>query len=92
MVTGQKSIFKFKMWTTLTYDIYQPLNNINEHDVIVAVRLGIRNLSESIYTRSFVHWSQCHGYRISVFNHVEALSSVSSVFGYRIFTYGNTSG
>lgn len=55
----------------------------------VAVCPGICNSSESVYIRTFVHWAQCHGYRIAVLNHVGALPSIP-VTGHRIFTYGNT--
>lgn len=40
-----------------------------------------------MYIRTFVHYSQCHGYRCAVLNHIGALPSVPVTAG-RIFTYG----
>ncbi|XP_046747387.1 abhydrolase domain-containing protein 2 [Diprion similis] len=75
--------------TTLTYDLYQPLTSDHQDDVTIAICPGIGNSSESVYIRTFVHFSQCHGYRCAVLNHVGALSSVK-VTAPRIFTYGHT--
>lgn len=58
-------------------------------DITVAICPGIGNTSESVYIRTFVHYSQCHGYRCAVLNHIGALSSVPVTAG-RIFTYGHT--
>ncbi|XP_012258444.2 abhydrolase domain-containing protein 2 [Athalia rosae] len=75
--------------TTLTYDLYQPLTTDHQDDITIAICPGIGNSSESVYIRTFVHFSQCHGYRCAVLNHVGALSSVA-VTAPRIFTYGHT--
>uniref|UniRef100_A0A1B6CY92 AB hydrolase-1 domain-containing protein n=2 Tax=Clastoptera arizonana TaxID=38151 RepID=A0A1B6CY92_9HEMI len=75
--------------TTLTYDLYQPIDRTYEDDVTIAIVPGICNSSESVYIRTFVHYAQCHGYRCAVLNHVGTLSSVP-VTGSRIFTYGHT--
>lgn len=56
-------------------------------DVTVAICPGIGNTSESVYIRTYVHYSQCHGYRCAVLNHIGALNSVP-VTGNRIFSYG----
>lgn len=56
-------------------------------DITVAICPGICNSSESVYIRTFVHYSQCHGYRCAVLNHIGALNSVQ-VTSSRIFTYG----
>lgn len=74
--------------STLTYDLYQPLNE-HEDDITVAICPGIGNTSESVYIRTFVHYAQCHGYRCAVLNHIGALPSVQ-VTASRIFTYGHT--
>lgn len=58
-------------------------------DITVAICPGIGNTSESVYIRTFVHYSQCHGYRCAVLNHIGALSSVPVTAG-RIFTYGKS--
>ncbi|XP_063229980.1 abhydrolase domain-containing protein 2 [Bacillus rossius redtenbacheri] len=75
--------------TTLTYDVYQPLDQLHQDDVTLAICPGIGNTSESVYIRTFVHYAQCHGYRCAVLNHVGALQSVP-VTAPRIFTYGHT--
>jgi len=75
--------------STLTYDLYQPLEHFSEDDVTIAIVPGIGNTSESIYIRTFVHWAQCHGYRCAVLNHIGALRSVP-VTSPRIFSYGHT--
>lgn len=75
--------------STLTYDLYEPVGNEHEDDVTVAICPGIGNTSESVYIRTYVHYSQCHGYRCAVLNHIGALNSVP-VTGNRIFSYGHT--
>jgi len=74
--------------STLTYDLYQPLNEPDE-DVTVAICPGIGNSSETVYIRSFVHLAQSVGYRCAVLNHIGALPSVE-VTSSRIFSYGHT--
>ncbi|KAF5301125.1 hypothetical protein FQR65_LT08955 [Abscondita terminalis] len=86
---GERVYLLLQDGTTLTYDIYQPLDNSYEDDVTVAICPGIGNTSESVYIRTFVHWAQRHGYRCAVLNHVGALHSVP-VTAPRIFSYGNT--
>lgn len=76
--------------STLTFDVYQPLDTSHEDDVTIAICPGIGNTSESVYVRTFVHYAQCHGYRCAVLNHVGALHSVP-VTAPRIFSYGHTS-
>nr|XP_032529566.1 abhydrolase domain-containing protein 2 [Danaus plexippus plexippus] len=75
--------------STLTYDLYEPLGAEHEDDVTVAICPGIGNTSESVYIRTYVHYSQRHGYRCAVLNHIGALNSVP-VTGARIFSYGHT--
>lgn len=58
-------------------------------DITVAICPGIGNSSETVYIRTFVHYSQCHGYRCAVLNHIGALATVP-VTSSRIFTYGHT--
>lgn len=86
---GERVYLQLQDGTTLTYDVYQPLDNSYEDDVTVAICPGIGNTSESVYIRTFVHWAQRHGYRCAVLNHVGALSSVP-VTAPRIFSYGST--
>lgn len=75
--------------STLTYDIYEPVGSEHEDDVTVAICPGIGNTSESVYIRTYVHYSQCHGYRCAVLNHIGALHSIP-ITGTRIFSYGHT--
>ncbi|CAH0550174.1 unnamed protein product [Brassicogethes aeneus] len=86
---GERVILNLKDGTTLTYDLYQPLDTNFPDDISIAICPGIGNTSESVYIRTFVHWAQCHGYRCAVLNHVGALKSVP-VTSPRIFSYGNT--
>lgn len=109
---GDRVFLNLRDGTTLTYDVYQPLDVSfegirlaqNTHrlanvlrvlqfwisdDITIAICPGIGNTSESVYIRTFVHWSQCHGYRCAVLNHVGALRSVP-VTAPRIFSYGAT--
>jgi predicted alpha/beta-fold hydrolase len=48
---------------------------------------GVGNSSESVYIRTFVHYAQCHGYRIAVLNHIGVIDTIQ-VTSPRIFTYG----
>lgn len=73
--------------STLTYDLYQPLNQNHDEDVTVAVCPGVGNSSESVYIRTFVHYAQCHGYRTAVLNHIGVIDTIQ-VTSARIFTYG----
>ncbi|XP_049817466.1 abhydrolase domain-containing protein 2 [Aethina tumida] len=86
---GERVMLNLKDGTTLTYDLYQPLDTNFPDDISIAICPGIGNTSESVYIRTFVHWAQCHGYRCAVLNHVGALKSVP-VTAPRIFSYGNT--
>ncbi|XP_060536563.1 abhydrolase domain-containing protein 2 [Cylas formicarius] len=86
---GERVFLTLQDGTTLTYDLYQPLDTSFPDDVSVAICPGICNTSESVYIRTFVHWAQCHGYRCAVLNHVGALSKVP-VTAPRIFSYGST--
>ncbi|XP_032309225.1 abhydrolase domain-containing protein 2 [Drosophila ananassae] len=85
---GERVYLSLQDGSTLTYDLYQPLNE-HEHDITVAICPGIANSSESVYIRTFVHLAQCNGYRCAVLNHIGALRSVQ-VTSTRIFTYGHT--
>ncbi|XP_069687696.1 abhydrolase domain-containing protein 2 isoform X1 [Periplaneta americana] len=86
---GERCYLSLRDGTTLTYDLYQPLDQSHEDDFTLAICPGIGNTSESVYIRTFVHYAQCHGYRCAVLNHVGALASVK-VTAPRIFTYGHT--
>jgi abhydrolase domain-containing protein 2 len=86
---GERVFLTLQDGTTLTYDMYQPLDATFQDDLSIAICPGIGNTSESVYIRTFVHWAQCHGYRCAVLNHVGALQSVP-VTAPRIFSYGNT--
>lgn len=85
---GERVYLSLPDGSTLTYDLYQPLNE-HEDDITVAICPGIGNSSETVYIRTFVHYAQCHGYRCAVLNHIGALGSVQ-VTSSRIFTYGHT--
>lgn len=85
---GERNVLALQDGSTLTYDLYQPIQ-MYEDDITLAVVPGICNTSESVYIRTFVHYAQCHGYRCAVLNHVGALQSVA-VTTPRIFTYGYT--
>lgn len=106
---GERVYLSLQDGSTLTYDLYQPLNehegNYRRYrldygfnllfdfsfvdDITVAICPGIGNSSETVYIRTFVHYSQCHGYRCAVLNHIGALPTVQ-VTSSRIFTYGHT--
>ncbi|XP_036328056.1 abhydrolase domain-containing protein 2 isoform X1 [Rhagoletis pomonella] len=85
---GERVYLLLQDGSTLTYDLYQPINEA-EDDVTIAICPGIGNTSESVYIRTFVHYSQVHGYRCAVLNHIGALNSVQ-VTSTRIFSYGHT--
>lgn len=86
---GERVFLTLQDGTTLTYDIYQPIDTHFQDDVSIAICPGICNTSESIYVRTFVHWAQYHGYRCVVLNHVGVLKNVP-VTGPRIFSYGDS--
>ncbi|XP_030757303.1 abhydrolase domain-containing protein 2-like, partial [Sitophilus oryzae] len=85
---GERVFLTLSDGTTLTYDMYQPLDTNFPDDISIAICPGICNTSESVYIRTFVHWAQYHGYRCAVLNHVGALPKVP-VTAPRIFSYGN---
>ncbi|XP_063701745.1 abhydrolase domain-containing protein 2 [Culicoides brevitarsis] len=87
---GERVYLSLSDGSTLTYDLYQPMNSkLHEDDITVAICPGIGNSSESVYIRTFVHYAQCHGFRCAVLNHLGVLNSVQ-VTSSRIFTYGHT--
>lgn len=87
---GERVYLSLSDGSTLTYDLYQPMNSkLQEDDITVAICPGIGNSSESVYIRTFVHYAQCHGFRCAVLNHLGVLNSVQ-VTASRIFTYGHT--
>jgi len=49
---------------------------------------GIANSSESVYIRTFVYHAQQNGFRLSVLNHLGALTNVP-LTSPRIYTYGS---
>jgi abhydrolase domain-containing protein 2 len=76
--------------STLTYDVYQPLDaHSSGEDVTLIMCPGICNSSESIYIRTFVHHAQRKGYRCTVLNHIGAMKEIR-VTSHRIFGYGCT--
>lgn len=86
---GERVYLLLSDGSTLTYDLYNPLQVASEDDITIAICPGIGNSSESVYIRTFVHYAQCHGYRCAVINHIGVLNSVQVTSG-RIFTYGHT--
>nr|XP_023024019.1 abhydrolase domain-containing protein 2 [Leptinotarsa decemlineata] len=86
---GERVFLTLQDGTTVTYDVYHPIDNSFPDDISIAICPGICNTSESIYVRTFVHWSQYHGYRCIVLNHVGVLKNVP-VTAPRLFSYGNT--
>ncbi|KAJ8981817.1 hypothetical protein NQ317_007403 [Molorchus minor] len=86
---GERVFLNLEDGTTLTYDMYHPLDTSYQDDIGIAICPGICNTSESVYIRTFVHWAQYHGYRCAVLNHVGALQNVP-VTAPRIFSYGKT--
>ena len=91
LVNGKRFFFIHpKDGTTVTYDLYQPLEKHKVGDYTLVVTPGICNSSESVYIRRVVYQAQFQGYRVAVLNHVGALRNVP-VTGNRIFSYGNTS-
>lgn len=87
---GERVYISLHDGSTLTYDLYQPLNQSHEEEITVAVCPGVGNSSESVYIRTFVHYAQCHGYRIAVLNHIGVIDTIQ-VTSPRIFTYGKFS-
>ncbi|CAO1330045.1 unnamed protein product [Diamesa serratosioi] len=87
---GERVYISLSDGSTLTYDLYQPLTSVrHDEDITVAVCPGVGNSSESVYIRTFVHYAQCHGYRIAVLNHIGVIDTIQ-VTSPRIFTYGHT--
>lgn len=86
---GERVFLNLEDGTTLTYDMYHPLDTSYQDELSIAICPGICNTSESVYIRTFVHWAQYHGYRCAVLNHVGALHNVP-VTAPRIFSYGKT--
>ncbi|CAH1114503.1 unnamed protein product [Psylliodes chrysocephalus] len=86
---GERVFITVPDGSTVTFDIYQPIDTSFQDDVSIAICPGICNTSESIYVRTFVHWAQYHGYRCIVLNHVGVLKNVP-VTGPRIFSFGKT--
>jgi predicted alpha/beta-fold hydrolase len=84
---GERVYISLHDGSTLTYDLYQPLNQNHDEEITVAVCPGVGNSSESVYIRTFVHYAQCHGYRIAVLNHIGVIDTIQ-VTSPRIFTYG----
>lgn len=84
---GERVFIVLHDGSTLTYDLYQPMNQNHDEDITVAVCPGVGNSSESVYIRTFVHYAQCHGYRIAVLNHIGVIDTIQ-VTSPRIFTYG----
>lgn len=85
---GERVFIVLHDGSTLTYDLYQPLNAQNhDEEITVAVCPGVGNSSESVYIRTFVHYAKCHGYRIAVLNHIGVIDTIQ-VTSPRIFTYG----
>jgi len=90
LISGKRYFFVQSDGTTVTYDLYQPIEHhaLND-DYTLAIAPGICNTSESVYIRRVVHLAQMHGYRVAVLNHVGALKCVPLTSS-RMFTYGNT--
>lgn len=87
---GERVYISLNDGSTLTYDLYQPLTSVrHDEDITVAVCPGVGNSSESVYIRTFVHYAQCHGYRIAVLNHIGVIDTIQ-VTSPRIFTYGKS--
>ncbi|VEN61328.1 unnamed protein product [Callosobruchus maculatus] len=86
---GERVFMTVSDGSTVTFDMYQPLDTSFPGDISIAICPGICNTSESVYVRTFVHWAQYHGYRCIVLNHVGALRNVP-VTAARIFSYGDT--
>jgi abhydrolase domain-containing protein 2 len=84
---GERIYITMSDASTLTYDLYQPIASNYDEDITVAICPGVGNSSESVYIRTFVHYAQCHGYRMAVLNHIGVISSIN-VTSPRIFTYG----
>lgn len=85
---GDRIELKLHDGSTLTYDVYQPMYKPTD-DITLIIVPGICNSSESIYVRTIVAYSQYHGFRCAVLNHIGALASVP-LSSSRIFTYGYT--
>nr|XP_039265063.1 monoacylglycerol lipase ABHD2-like [Styela clava] len=75
---------------TITYDIFQPLNDHKTRgDYTILVCPGIANSSEKSYVRTFVKYATESGFRVCVLNHIGSLANVK-LTSPKIFTYGDT--
>ena len=85
---GERVCINLSDGSTLTYDIFQPLERHESGENLTVVLCpGICNSSESGYIRTFVQYAQNHGYRCVVLNHLGAIKSVK-LSSHRIFSYG----
>ncbi|XP_017288386.2 monoacylglycerol lipase ABHD2 [Kryptolebias marmoratus] len=87
---GLRKFLPMQDGATATFDLFEALG---EHstgdDITMVICPGIGNHSEHNYIRTFVDYSQRHGYRCAVLNHLGALPNVE-LTSPRMFTYGCT--
>jgi abhydrolase domain-containing protein 2 len=90
LVNGRRHYMKASDGATVTYDLYQPIDqHSSDDDITMAICPGICNSSESVYIRRVVYHAQLQGFRVAVLNHVGALKTLP-ITSPRIFNYGNT--
>lgn len=88
--SDHRNYIKAKDGTTVTYDLYQPIekHSVNA-DITLVICPGICNSSESVYIRRVVYHAQLQGFRVAVLNHVGALKR-EIITSPRIFNVGDT--
>ncbi|XP_041651347.1 monoacylglycerol lipase ABHD2 isoform X2 [Cheilinus undulatus] len=87
---GVRKLLPMHDGATASFDVFEALG---EHstgdDITMVICPGIGNHSEKNYIRTFVDYSQRHGYRCAVLNHLGALPNME-LTSPRMFTYGCT--
>ncbi|XP_013880514.1 monoacylglycerol lipase ABHD2 [Austrofundulus limnaeus] len=87
---GLRKFLPMQDGATATFDLFEAVGkHITGDDITMVICPGIGNHSEQNYIRTFVDYSQRHGYRCAVLNHLGALPNME-LTSPRMFTYGCT--
>ncbi|XP_037538470.1 monoacylglycerol lipase ABHD2 [Nematolebias whitei] len=87
---GLRKFLPMQDGATASFDLFEALGeHSTADDITMVICPGIGNHSEQNYIRTFVDYSQRHGYRCAVLNHLGALPNVE-LTSPRMFTYGCT--
>lgn len=87
-VKGDRHSVVMKDGATMTFDVFQPLQQDDKKCVLV-VCPGIANSSESLYIRTLIDFAQKSGYCLAVLNHLGSVANIA-LTAPRIYTYGDT--